>query len=214
MNPIVNEHVKIIFHSGLIEEGIVIEWSETQAVLKSISSDNLLLIQNTTRDVLAVKVYRDEAQVGRPNADNRVFIEPPAIPHGLETPEQSRENLKAIAQSREELRAMKLAELHKLRVKEEQARARELVTTFQPSGLPPVQYGLPGNIRQPVLLDPSAEDRRRDRGREEYLSRYQDRGTDTRGQPDGRSNSEIRTGEYPSGLLVPGYVRLPRRQGS
>ncbi len=155
MNPQNSDHVKVIFSNGLIEEGIVLEWTEVRAVLRSTSSDNLLIIQNTTRDVLAVKIYRDESQRGRTNANNRVFVDLPA--------EQVREK-------QSDLRALKLADLHKLRMQEERARARELTTTFQPSGLSPVKYGLPGEFRQPVLFDTATEDRRCNRGRQEPLS--------------------------------------------
>ena len=69
MEPQQNDHVKVIFNNGLIEEGIVMNWSAEQAVLRAFSTDNLLLIQNTTRDVLAIKIYREDTQVGGRQCD-------------------------------------------------------------------------------------------------------------------------------------------------
>lgn len=51
-----SDHVKLFFYNGTQMEGIVEEWSNTQAVLCSEDNKAYLLINNITQDVMAIKV--------------------------------------------------------------------------------------------------------------------------------------------------------------
>lgn len=149
--PITGDHVKIIFHNGMVEEGIVLEWNDSgKSYLKAPASDNLLVIQNTAY-VLAVQVEQgSSAKLNKVAID--VELEP--IKH----------------ESREDLRAASLVELHKLRIAEERTRAREHLTTFKNTGTVQVQYGLPRNLPKSVLFDPTKENRGCDRGHQKCSS--------------------------------------------
>jgi len=126
MEPKQGDHVKLIFRNGFVEEGIIDFWSAQRAVLRSFSSDNVLIIQNTEQDVLAIKIYRDERQVQSPQPSMQVAVD---------------DELKPDRYYRDErLRLMNLAELRRLQSLEERKRAREAVRSFTPDGLSQKAY--------------------------------------------------------------------------
>jgi hypothetical protein len=132
--PFEGERVKIYFKNGLVEEGIVEFWSQHKSVLRAISGNNLFIIQNTLQDVLGLKIFRDQPSISDVHVDTPTLKE--RIPD-------------------ENLRAMKLADLHKLRAQEERKRAREKLTTFsiETSASGQVNYGTP-NFGKPVSNGP------------------------------------------------------------
>lgn len=133
MNPEPNQHIKIFFRNGLIEEGIVIFWSDAKSVLRAVSGMNLLIIQNTSADVQAVKIFVEESE-GRPMPIQEVYID-----EELKTSERD-----------PSMRAMKLAELRILRGREERERARKAMTTFDLSkSASGTEYGLPRRLQKP-----------------------------------------------------------------
>jgi hypothetical protein len=128
VNPEPEQHVKLYFHNGGIEEGVVVSWSDQKSVLRSLTSPNLLIIQDTIRSVLAVKIFLEESFQESPKkflatrageAQNQVYVD-----RELELEEPERD-LK--------LRALKLAQLRILRGQEERELARRAMTTFKQS---------------------------------------------------------------------------------
>jgi len=119
------QHIKILFRNGLVEEGVVIEWTGKQAVIKSLNSEDLLVIQNTEMDVQAVKIH-----VEGPVKKQPVFID-----EEVELDEPVRDPY---------LRAKSLTELKLLRAKEEREKARALMNTHHISNSNPnITYGIP-----------------------------------------------------------------------
>jgi sRNA-binding regulator protein Hfq len=57
MNPEKDQSVKILFKNGMYLDGIVESWTDTKAVLRSLDGNSLIIIQNTSEDIMAVKVY-------------------------------------------------------------------------------------------------------------------------------------------------------------
>jgi hypothetical protein len=157
--PVPGNHVKVFLRAGLVEEGIVLFWSDAKSVLKSVSSDNVLIIQRTEEDVIAVKLTvepRNESRAPLDVADT--------------------EELKPDRYYKDEkLRAANLAELRILKAQEERQRARDLLTTFRQSGLGPARYGIPRKI-QPVPFDPQEETERSHSGHlsSAFLRRHPD----------------------------------------
>ena len=138
MLPEQGQHIKIFFRNGVIEEGLVQEWSNKQAVLKSLSTDNLLLIQDVAQDVMAVKII-----VKRPQEKIKVYVD-----EDMEMPPERDINL----------HAKKLSELHRMRIANEQERARHLMTTFHNKGALPT-YGIPTRLQQPPDIDSAKKTR-------------------------------------------------------
>lgn len=115
-----------MFRNGLVEEGYVVSWSKKESVIRALSSNNLLEIFDTEKDVLAVKIFVEEIP-------KNIYID-----SELETKERD-----------PGLRAKKLAELRIMQGKGERERARELMTTFKPVGIANVEYGIPRKLSRP-----------------------------------------------------------------
>lgn len=58
--PKENQKVSILFKNGKIEYGIVLYWSDYKSVIKSLNSDNIMIIQQTLQDVMAVKIFIED----------------------------------------------------------------------------------------------------------------------------------------------------------
>lgn len=138
MIPQQNDVVKIIFKQGMVEEGIVISWSDDKSVIKSSHNDNVLIILNTIENVLAVKIVND---FKKRKLRQEIYVDDP------EPPSYERD---------ESLRAKQLSELHVERIKEEKERAKSHLTTFESTEtLQPINYGYP-KLQQPtnINIDP------------------------------------------------------------
>ena len=126
MEPKQGERVKLFFRNGLVEEGIVDLWTQQRAVLRSFASENVLVIQNTEQDIIAIKIYRDEAQLNSPHPSAQVAVN---------------DELKPDQYYKDEgLRVKSLAELRLLQAMEERKRAREATRSFTPNGLTQETY--------------------------------------------------------------------------
>ena len=121
MEPKQGERVKLFFRNGLVEEGIVDLWTQQRAVLRSFASKNVLVIQNTEQDIIAIKIYRDEAQLNSPYPSAQIAVDDELKPDKYYKDES--------------LRAKSLAELRLMQAMEERKRAREVTRSFTPTGL-------------------------------------------------------------------------------
>jgi len=117
MKPIKGQKVKILFRNGTIESGIIESWSEKDAVIKANDSNNFLIIQNTSQDVMAIKIIlEDSDKIKIKNEENNIITEKDVrkIDNELDrviyeekiSDEEKREYIPDIS-----LRAKKLAEL-------------------------------------------------------------------------------------------------------
>ena len=146
LNPEPNQHVKIYFRNGVVEEGIVLQWSDTKSVLRSLSSQNKLIIQNTLQDIIAIKIFAYDHLEER----KKVYID-----EELQLENSERDS---------QIRAAKLAELRILRGRAERERARELMNEFRLEDATTAsfnmqsRYGLPRRLQKPPKFDPNKKD--------------------------------------------------------
>lgn len=133
MEPKQNDFVKIMFKTGIVEEGVVIEWSDKKSAIKSSHNNNILLILNTIENVLAVKIVRTIQE----QKTEKVYVDDPES---------------TIYEPDEGLRAKHLSELHLERIKEEKERARKKLSTFESTEIQPINYGYP-KLQEPADID-------------------------------------------------------------
>jgi len=108
--PIKGTHVKVYLRNGAVEEGFVEEWNKDNVILKSLIDSTITILHKPLDDIFLTKII--ESKDKQP-----VFVDEEIKPK------------KYIRDSR--LRAMHLAELHKIKAEEERKRAREALTTFK-----------------------------------------------------------------------------------
>lgn len=138
--------VKVYLRNGFLIEGVVDEWREDSVVILSPISGELSVIHSPDQDIYLTKIISSENRIqNNEQLSPDVFIE-----DDLQTRESHRDHLSRIGE---------LTELHKMRISEEQQRAREKMRTFSPSGNYGTNYGTPTRIQQPVFRDSAEEDK-------------------------------------------------------
>lgn len=123
------QHVKILFNDGMVEEGIIEKWSDGKSAIRNIKGTSVLIIMRTLQDVKAVQIILDKEpkhEPAKPDHKEPVYVEESYKPDKY--------------YAKENLRALKLAELHHLRAEEERQRARRKLTTFEPTFTPKITY--------------------------------------------------------------------------
>ena len=93
------QYVKVVFKNSTQLEGVVESWTEKQAILRSVSGDSLMIIQNTSEDVMAIKIILD-------------FTPPTEVPKKLSIMEEKFEAVRATPVS-DPHRLQRLADLRK-----------------------------------------------------------------------------------------------------
>ena len=151
-----NDRVKIVFKNGMVEEGLVVSWSDDTSVIQAFQSVNQLVIPDTKGSVQAVKVYLEpETEPGEPEPEpgesEPVFADLPMEPDRYYQDENER------VQNLVELRAKaKQIELE---------RARKHMTNFSPSADPGLtSYDYPSQPSKSVPVSATEEDRARPAG--------------------------------------------------
>jgi hypothetical protein len=130
MEPQVGQFVKLIFRNGTLMEGIVQQWSKTRSVLKSESSDDILVILQTEQDLLAYKIVAS-------------YISPKELPHRLNQLEQQFEETRQ-QPSTDDLRLQSLAQLKVAMIQHEKKMvANQLKHHLPTQTIGKVQYGNP-----------------------------------------------------------------------
>lgn len=117
--------VKIICINNVVEGGRLVEYNEDQMVLE-LFDRSMFIVHDPLKNVVAIKIDPTSKASRDPR---RVFVE--------EEPEPDQ------YYRSEDLRAMNLAELHKLRAAEERERARELLRSNKITAVPEEQFGYP-----------------------------------------------------------------------
>lgn len=70
---LIGKKVKIFLKNGLSAEGIVVEWSDGKSILKSLNSDNILIINNCHENIIMTNVFSSIASVcSEPIDEDRV----------------------------------------------------------------------------------------------------------------------------------------------
>lgn len=126
MFPKKGDRIKLIFRNGLIEEGIVLEFSNENSAVKSIHDDSILIILNTIQDVQAVKIIKSSIEV----KDNK----------NLDFGELS-------FKERQELKNKSILELKKEKIKTEKEDARKTIFSGE-SYLKNVEYAIPSQVNK------------------------------------------------------------------
>lgn len=123
------QYVKIVFKNSTQLEGIVDSWSDKQSVLKSIEGDSLMIIFNTSEDVMAVKIILN-------------FVKPSELHRRLSETKQEFEAVRETL-SNDELRIQKLADLRKMLIKQEKQIINQQIREHMPSQITEAKYGIP-----------------------------------------------------------------------
>lgn len=123
------QYVKIVFKNSTQLEGIVESWSDQQSVIKSINGDSLMVIFNTSADVMAVKIILN-------------FIKPGELHSRLMKTAQEFEDVKQ-SPSTNEFRLQKLADLRKMLIEQEKQIINQQIREHTPSQTTKVKYGIP-----------------------------------------------------------------------
>lgn len=131
--------IKIICHNNLIESGKVIELNKHQLVLELVDH-SVVIIQDPFRNIIAIKILSSI----KPREIKEVLVDDDVKPDNY--------------YPKETLRAMRLADLHKLKAAEERKRARELLQSHKLNNLPEVQFGIP-NFSKSVFKYPTTKAR-------------------------------------------------------
>jgi hypothetical protein len=140
MNPKEGDFVKVLFANGLVEEGFVIQWTDNKSALKNKNGKSTLIIQRTLEDIRAVQIIHDSS----PDIVEEVKPESVFADQELKPDKYYK---------REDLRAMKLAELRIEAANLERERVKKALTTFSPTGSTngtPYELGrttLPGKLQ-------------------------------------------------------------------
>lgn len=117
--------VKIICINNVVEGGRLIEYNVNQMVLE-LFDRSMFIVHDPLKNVVAIRVDPPAKESREPE---RVFVEEEPVPDQY--------------YRREDLRAIKLAELHKLRAAEERDRARELLRSKKITATAEKQFGYP-----------------------------------------------------------------------
>jgi hypothetical protein len=141
----IGSNIKVICTNGVVEAGKLIEHTQDQMVLELIDK-SYVIIQRPNDHVVAIKV---SAQEKESRDEESVFVDAELKPDRY--------------YRREDLRALNLAELQKMRAHEERKRAVELLRTHRiKSAYPPpeVLFGTP-SFAKPLSQHPQKKTRRR-----------------------------------------------------
>ena len=141
MEILAGMNIKIFCKNGLFEAGTVVERTDQQLVLELIDKSKMIIL-NPYENIVAIKISGAQK---KSSPISNVLVEETLEPTTYER--------------REDLRALELAELHKLKAAEERKRAKELLQTHKPSS-PEVSFGTP-NFTQSLYQHPKAKTRRR-----------------------------------------------------
>lgn len=139
LSPTEGDEVKVLFRNGQVEEGLVVFWSDEKAVLKSLRSENIFIIQNTTQDVMGIKICSINKKPAEETVAERI--------------------IKLSAEKPAELKTKRLAELCWLKKTEEEKRIKAHLLDTSLGARVRVNYGIPRTIqKEPGPPDSSGQE--------------------------------------------------------
>lgn len=129
MKPKSGQFVKVIFRNATQMEGVVVEWSDTESVLRAIDGSSFLVINQTAQDVMAHKII---VKYTPPEELPKRFNE--LVSQFKEVYEQP---------SNDDLRTMKLAKLKVAMIDQEKKIVAHNLTKHVSSHISGASYGSP-----------------------------------------------------------------------
>lgn len=152
-----DKHIKVHFKNGISAEGIVVEWTDTRSVLKSLENEDLLIIHETSQNVMLIRIYMDEIKVIPRINLNQKIVDDDMDEKFIPDPK---------------LHLMKLVELRKLQLQEEKAQvAKKLRKSFVPSGAVKEYYDYPNFAKLKSANGPATQSSRSNDRNNQKLSR-------------------------------------------
>ena len=140
MKPLKGHKVKILFRNGAVESGVVEAWTDKEAILRSNESNNILIIQNITQDVMAIKVIlEDDIKNNINSIPENKNINLIQNEHREMSQEDKKEYIPDI-----NLRAKKLIELRNEKALLEKEQVKK--TLRANNGIKDIQYDLPNSL--------------------------------------------------------------------
>lgn len=144
-----DKKVRVIFKNGMSVDGIIQEWSNDLSILKNEDNDNLLLIYETSTNVMMVQVIvketKEEWRKRRADAIEALEQEAKATYSEIKDPNPKELELECYEPD-PTLRAQKLAELRKLQLQEHKKQLQQHIKAWRAGGVPQVKYTYPSKI--------------------------------------------------------------------
>jgi len=140
MIPQPGQHIKCFLRSGNIVEGIVEEWTQEQAVLKTLDHQSLMIIHSPAQDILLTKVLLHTGIATHSRAQEIADkIREKAAEEGQPEPDE------------QSLDAMTKAQLHIELAEQERRVVAEKMKDHYPDSQAPRKktYGYPGFFKKP-----------------------------------------------------------------
>ena len=66
------QHIRCMFHNSFVVEGVVDEWSDSGAILISLTDESRLIIPNPSRDIMFIKAVLPQQKVPAPQLDQDI----------------------------------------------------------------------------------------------------------------------------------------------
>lgn len=147
------KRVRVIFKNGMSVDGIVQEWSDSLSILKNEETENLLLIYETSSNVMMVHVIvKENEEIVRPRIENEQgasdYIEEEARREAINRiqPPDSEELILDHFEPDPTLRVQKLAELRKLQLQEHKKQLKQHIKAWRSGEVPQVKYTYPSKL--------------------------------------------------------------------
>jgi hypothetical protein len=133
MKPEPGQFIQVRFNNGVFFDAIVEEWSDQKSILTlTDNSNDTVVIQKTLQDVLLVKIF---ANKNTPVAKQQYKSEVDEEFEELKAQPKNYDSLTRMAELKDELNKIEREEILKK------------TTSYEPSGLKEVTYGIPRNIQ-------------------------------------------------------------------
>ncbi len=133
--------VEIRFTNGLYFDAYIEDWSNKESILRLPESDEKVIVINTERDVLLVKILNDKKDPAKKKIHTKNIVEEF---EKLKEEPKTDHSLSRMAKLKDELNQLENEEILKQ------------ATSHVPSGIRSVTYGIPRNLRvaQPAKHPP------------------------------------------------------------
>lgn len=142
MMPQPGSRVKIFFKGSMNAEGIVESWGQ-KAVLKSLEDDSILIIQNTSEDIVAIKVYGSAVPNKKQEKPNK------EIKESLQKKQEiDKEFDKVLSSESNDMRLNSLVELRKLQSIQDKKIISEKLKEHSIVDAKPVTYEQPRFLKK------------------------------------------------------------------
>lgn len=151
MNPEQGQLVQIRFYNGYFFDAVIQEWSDQKSKVKLIGSGDIVIIQKTLQDVLAIQIMTSKQPAQAPVVSTPTTTLQAAAPIAKVPPRTlgdiNEEFLDHHNQPVTPDRLKRMSELKDEMNKLEREDAFKKLRTFESTGVRSVQYGIPRNLQ-------------------------------------------------------------------